>query len=131
MFLDASLLNAQHYKVCIKGKVGQSRRMDQRPSLHLGIVVIEKGGFGSPSSKVANFTYFIIILEKQRKKKNQQAMEYIHSLNKNDKVKLIDDNKNFVHICVRFNEVLTRRLHTVSYNALDYPKEKNLTQNIR
>ena len=28
------------------------------PSLHLGVVAIEKGAFGSPSTKVANFTYF-------------------------------------------------------------------------
>ena len=29
--------------------------MEQRPLLHLGVVAIEKGAFGSP--KVANFTY--------------------------------------------------------------------------
>ena len=39
MVLDAALLSTQHYKVRIKGKA------------------FEKGGFGSHSTKVANFTY--------------------------------------------------------------------------
>ena len=30
------------------------------PSLHLGVVAIEKGALGSPSTMVANFTYFFI-----------------------------------------------------------------------
>ena len=50
MELDTTLLNTQHYKVRFKGKVEQS-------SLHLGVVAIEKGAFGSPSTMVANFTY--------------------------------------------------------------------------
>ena len=29
----------------------------KRPPLHLGVVAIEKGAFGSPSTMVANFTY--------------------------------------------------------------------------
>ena len=29
---------------------------EQRPSLHLGVVAIEKGAFWSPSTTVANFT---------------------------------------------------------------------------
>ena len=33
--------------------------MEYLPPLHLGVVAIEKGAFGSPSTKVANFTYFI------------------------------------------------------------------------
>ena len=28
------------------------------PSLHIGVEAIEKGAFGSPSTTVANFTYF-------------------------------------------------------------------------
>ena len=36
--------------------------MDKRPPQHLGVVAIEKGDFGSPSTKVANFTYFLIYL---------------------------------------------------------------------
>ena len=30
--------------------------MELRPPLHLGVVAIEKGAFGSPATKVANFT---------------------------------------------------------------------------
>ena len=44
MVLDTTLLNTQHYKVRFKGS-------------HLGVVAIEKGAFGSPSTMVANFTY--------------------------------------------------------------------------
>ena len=43
--LDTYLLNTQHYKVRIKGKVEQSR--ERNCPLHLGVVAIEKG---------ANFT---------------------------------------------------------------------------
>ena len=54
MELDTTLLNTQHYKVRFKGKV-------ERPPLHLGVVAIEKGAFGSPSTMVANFTLLIYI----------------------------------------------------------------------
>ena len=57
MVLDAVL----HYKVRIKGKVEQSRKRSA-PSLPLGVVAIEKGAFGSPSTTVANFTYFFLSL---------------------------------------------------------------------
>ena len=50
MVLDTALLNTQHYKVRIKGKV------ELRSQLHHGVIVIEKGAFGSPSTKVTNFT---------------------------------------------------------------------------
>ena len=56
MVIDASLLNTQHYKIKIKGKVEQSRGRSSAP-LQLGVVAIEKGACGSPSTKVANFTY--------------------------------------------------------------------------
>ena len=49
MVLDISLLNTPHYKVRIKGRV-------EHPSLHLSVVAIEKGTFGSASTMVANFT---------------------------------------------------------------------------
>ena len=52
MVLDAALLNTQHYNIRIKGKVEQSRVV---PSLHLGVVAIEKGAFRSTPTKVANF----------------------------------------------------------------------------
>ena len=51
MVLDASLLNTQHYKVWIQGKV------ELHPPLDLGVVAIEKGAFGYPSTMVSNFTY--------------------------------------------------------------------------
>ena len=54
MVLDSTLLNNQHYMLRIKGKVDQSRNF--RPPLHLSEVAIEKGTFGSPLIKVANFT---------------------------------------------------------------------------
>ena len=47
MVLDASLLNTQHYRVRIKGKMEQFGN---------GVVAIEKGAFGSPSTNIANFT---------------------------------------------------------------------------
>ena len=49
MELDTTLLNTQHYKVRFKGKVEQSWN-GVAPSLHLGVVAIEKGAFGSPST---------------------------------------------------------------------------------
>ena len=44
MVLDAFLLNTQHYKVQIKGKVEQSKEKSWTP-LHLSVVAIEGGGF--------------------------------------------------------------------------------------
>ena len=60
MVLDAALLNTPHYTVKIKGKVEQSREWSSAP-LYLDVVAIEKGAPGSPSTKVANFTHFIVI----------------------------------------------------------------------
>ena len=48
MVLDTTLLNTQHYKVRIKGKVEQSWEWSSALPLHLGVVAIEKGAFGSP-----------------------------------------------------------------------------------
>ena len=50
MVLDVTLLNTQHYKLMIKGKV-------EGPPLHLSVVAIEKRAFGSPSTKVADYTF--------------------------------------------------------------------------
>ena len=50
MVVDASLLSTQHYKERIKGKVEQSKERSSAP-LHLGVVAIVKGAFGSPSTK--------------------------------------------------------------------------------
>ena len=57
MVLDATLINTQHYKVDIRSKVEQSRESSALP-LHLGVVAIEKGTFGSSSTKVANFSLY-------------------------------------------------------------------------
>ena len=57
--LDTSLLNPQHYKVRIKDKGEESGGRSSTLPLHLSVVATEKGGFGSPSIKVANFTYYI------------------------------------------------------------------------
>ena len=54
--LDATLLSTRHYKVRIKGKVEQSREWSSALPYNLGVVAIEKGAFGSPLSKVTNFT---------------------------------------------------------------------------
>ena len=62
MLLDTSLLNTQHYKVRIKAKVEQFRERSSTPPLDLGVVAIEKGAFGSPSTKVTNFTYFTLFI---------------------------------------------------------------------
>ena len=52
MVLDAPLLNTQHYKLRIKGKMEQSREWSS------ALPYIEKGVFRSPSTKVINFTLF-------------------------------------------------------------------------
>ena len=46
------MLNTEHYKVKIKGKVEQSR--ESRSALPSAVVAIEKEAFGSPSTTVAN-----------------------------------------------------------------------------
>ena len=50
MVLDATLLSNQHYKVRIKGKVELFWEGSSALSLHLSVVAIEKGAFGSPST---------------------------------------------------------------------------------
>ena len=56
MLLDATLLNTQHYKVRVKWSNPEN---GVAPSSNLSGVVIGKGTFGSPSTKVANFTSFV------------------------------------------------------------------------
>ena len=57
MVFDISLLNTEHNKVGIKGKVEQSERRSRALSQHIGVVAIEKGAFVSPTTMVVNFTY--------------------------------------------------------------------------
>ena len=52
--LDATFLNTQHYKVRINGGAITGKELCH--PLHLGVVAIEKGASGSPSTTVANFT---------------------------------------------------------------------------
>ena len=54
MVLDATLLNTQHYKVRVKWS---NPGKGVAPSLHFSVVAIEKGAFGSPLTKFANFTF--------------------------------------------------------------------------
>ena len=61
MVLDTSLLNTRQYKVRIKGKMEQFWERSSALTQHLGVVVIEKGAFWSPSTKVANFTLLIYV----------------------------------------------------------------------
>ena len=55
MVLDASLLNTQHYKVRIKGKVEQSRERSRA----LSYIWHSSYWKGLPSTMVANFTFYI------------------------------------------------------------------------
>ena len=48
MVLDTALLNSEHYKVRIKGKVEQSRERSSTLPPHFGVVAIKKGTFESP-----------------------------------------------------------------------------------
>ena len=59
--LDTTLLNIQHYKVQIKGKVQQLKERSSAFSQQLGAVANEKEAFQSPLTMVANFTYYIYI----------------------------------------------------------------------
>ena len=58
MVLDTPLLNTLQYKVCIKGKVEQSREGSSTFPIHLGVVAVEKGAVESPSTTVTNITYY-------------------------------------------------------------------------
>ena len=64
MVLDAALLNIQHYKVRIKGKVEQSREKSSAIPQHLGVESIEKWAFGAPMIEVANFTFILYLKTK-------------------------------------------------------------------
>ena len=73
MILNATLLNTQHFKVRIKGKIEQSREWSCTLS-YTCIVAGEKGAFGSPSTKVASFTF---LLFSNNEYKWRQAPKYI------------------------------------------------------
>ena len=60
MVLDVTLLNTQHYKVRIKGKVEQSRERISAFPLHIGVVAIEKEPSGHPRLRGANLHVSVI-----------------------------------------------------------------------
>ena len=72
--------------VRIKSKVEPSREWSSVPRLHLSVVAIEKGAFGSPSTKVTNFTNdryikklrLLIMIIKKRVEKSDQEHVLIH-----------------------------------------------------
>ena len=51
----------------------QSRERSCALPLHLGVVAIEKGTFGSQSTKVANFTFFYLQYQQTSSLKNPQS----------------------------------------------------------
>ena len=61
MVLDTSKLNTQRYKVCIKGKVEQSRERSSTLPYTLVFVAIEKEPSSNPRLKGDNFTFYIHI----------------------------------------------------------------------
>ena len=60
MILDTALLNTQQYKVRIKGKVEQSKEWSSTLPYTLVVVAIEKGAFGSPSTKGRQLYFFYL-----------------------------------------------------------------------
>ena len=58
MVVGVSLLNTQHFKVRIKGKWSNPGK-GVSPSLHLSVVAVEKGAFGSPSTIVGQLIYIL------------------------------------------------------------------------
>ena len=63
MALNATLLNTQHYKIRIKGKVEKSREWSSAlPYTSVWVVAIEKETFGSPSTEAAYFTLLSLSL---------------------------------------------------------------------
>ena len=57
MVLDTYLLNTQHYKACIKVS-GAILGKELHPPLHLGVVAIEKGAFGSSQLQLSTTLLF-------------------------------------------------------------------------
>ena len=68
MVLDSALLNTQHFKVRIKGKMEQPWKFSSTLPLHPRVVAPEKRAVGSPSTKVTDFTYWC-----NKKKSNKQT----------------------------------------------------------
>ena len=62
--------------------------MELRPPLHLGVVAIEKGAFGLPLTKVANFTY--VCKEKKEENSPTLNMAWMHQY---EELKTIEEQR--------------------------------------
>ena len=71
--------------------------MEWCPPQHLGVVAIEKGVFGSPSTKIASFTYLMYIIKEPKKtiKRHHNQIRKIYSedinIQKEEPMKVIYD----------------------------------------
>ena len=59
-YLMLPCLTLSIIRVRIKSKVEQSKEWNNALPLLLDVVAIEKGAFGSPLAKIANFTYLYV-----------------------------------------------------------------------
>ena len=66
MVLGAALLNSEHYNVRITCS-GAIQGKKLCPPIHLSIVAIEKGAFGSPLTTAANITLDVMMINKKEK----------------------------------------------------------------
>ena len=80
MVFDTSLLTTKHYKIRIKGKWSNPGKEDA-PSQHLGVVIIWKGAFRSPSTMVGLLTniWYCICSESYYEKDNWNVFSCIGS----------------------------------------------------
>ena len=103
MVLDATLLKTQYYKVRIMYELEQS----QEPSSafpYTCIVAIEKRAFWSPSTKVANFTYFFYLLCRDFKEQSSTwSTKFSHTL-------------NHIHKCIHVCIYVTQKTCTHMFN---------------
>ena len=64
MVFDVSLLNTRYYKVRIKGKMEECQGKELHLFLHLGVVAIQKGAFGSPFTTVSQLICTLFVLDR-------------------------------------------------------------------
>ena len=79
MVLVTSLVNTQQYKVRINDKVAQSKERSNAP-LHFGVVAIEKGAFGLPSTTVANLDVYLSSLNLLKRKSKHFSVKYARNI---------------------------------------------------
>ena len=63
MVFQASLLNTQHYKVRIKGKMEQSKKKNSALPLHLDVIIMSRCQHGSPWPSLATRVYLLSLPE--------------------------------------------------------------------